>query len=365
MELRTVDDSAPEPAPAIRLDNRETKSRARESKSVRLGPEEPAGVVSRRLVLPDRTEVELRTHQPDIGVLMEAEAASPEQLEEKWGEATVRRHPVPWGWFVLIGMVIVGAVLWSLTRVEKADTKAVSIRTETRSVLVDEQQEEREAAELIDRIDKTLRDFFSATSVEGLARMVRHPKRVVPLMRRYYTGKPAYAGPLRSMKNLQPVTLGGRGDFWLASVVLGGGKVQDLVLEIGASGEPLIDWETFVCDQPMKWDDFARERPSGVSLDFRVFAAQDNFHNHEFADSDQWMCFRLTAMESEEVIYGYARVGSLEAQAIIDAIRRQQTETNVILRLSIPEGLLSRNGVVIEKVVNPLWLYIDPPDSGP
>ena len=364
LELRTVDDSTPEPAPAIRLDNRETEWRAREPKPVRLGPSEVEAGISRRLELPDRDEVELRTHQPDIDVLIESELSNADQLEEQWGEATIRRHPIPWGWFVLISLAIIGAVLWSLTRVDEADVKAVVIRTETESALVDEEQEEREAAQLIDRIDMTLRNFAAVTSVESLARLVRQPKRVLPLMQHYYADKPVYCGPLKSIKTLQPITLGNRGNFWVATVVLGDGEAHSLVLEIGDSGKLLIDWETFVCYQPMEWDDFANQRPVGTSLDFRVYAERDNFYSHEFADADEWVCFRLTVLDGEETLFGYARTGSPEARQMLDLIQtNQRGAVSLILRLGIPEGLNSRRGVVIEKVLSSLWMYMDPPDS--
>jgi hypothetical protein len=39
-------------------------------------------------------------------------------------------------------------------------------------------------------------------------------------------------------------------------------------------------------------------------------------------------------------------------------------KTNLILRLMVPEGLQSRRGVVIEKVMSPRWIYLEPPDPG-
>lgn len=365
LELRTVDDSKVEPAPAVRLENRETEERAKDLKPVRLGPLVGEAVVSKRLELPDRDEVELRTHQPGIDVLIEAASTNPEAVEENWGEAVIRRHPIPWGWFALIGLAILGAVLWSLTRVEKADTQAVRIRTETVTALEKEDLEEQEAAQLIDRLDATLRKFASATSVEAMARLVRQPERVTPLMRRHYADKPVSPGRLRAIKALQPLTLDNRGNFWVASVALGDGKTQSLVLEITESGEPRVDWETFVCYQPMAWDDFALQRPTGRSLDFRVYAEKDNFHSHEFADSDKWVCFRLTALDGEETLFGYAQTGSAEAVELLRQIEQQGGgRVSLILRLGIPEGLQSRRGVVIEKLLCPRWLYVDPPDSG-
>lgn len=365
LKLRPVEDSSEDPAPAIRLENRDTLEQAKGRNPIRVEPAEESPGFSWRLDLPDRGEAELRTHQPGIEALIEPESSAPELVEENWGAAAVRRHPVPWGWFALIGLAIVGAVLWSLSRVGQADVQVEQIREATESALIDEQREEQEAEELIERIDRTLRDLANVTSVGELARLVRQPERVAPLMRQYYGDRPVYLGRLRSIRMLQPLTLGYHGNFWAASVVMGDDEARSLILEIAESGEPRVDWETFVCYQPMKWDDFALQRPVGTSLDFRVHAEVDNFFSHEFADSDQWVCFRLTALASEEPLFGYARVGSAEAaemHALVESV--QGGSVSVILRLSIPEGLQSRRGVVIEKVLNPRWIYLDPPDTG-
>ena len=365
VQLRTVDEDAAEATPVVRLENRETDWRDKEAKPIRLGPTVEESATSRRLHLPDKEEVELRTHQPGIDVLIEAETANQDLLEENWGEATIRRNPIPWGWFALIGLVIVGAVVWSLTRVEKADIQADKIRDETQSALVDEEQEEREAGQLIDRIDKTMRSYFSATTVDSLARLVRHHERVAPLMRDYYGTKSMPPGLLKSVKMLQPLTLDNRGNFWMASVALSDRTTKSLIIEIDKSGEPRIDWETLVCYQPMKWDDFVSKRPTGTSLDFRVYAEQDNFYSHEFADSNQWVSFRLTALDSEETVFGYAHAGSAEAERLLSILQQNGgRRATLILRLSIPEGLKSHRGVVIEKLVNTRWLYVDPPDTG-
>jgi hypothetical protein len=90
--------------------------------------EAPADDVSRRLTMPSKEEVELRTHQPGIEVLIENDAANPELLEKGWGEASEAKNPIPWGWFALIGLAIAGAVIWSATHVRQADVTADHIR---------------------------------------------------------------------------------------------------------------------------------------------------------------------------------------------------------------------------------------------
>jgi hypothetical protein len=116
----------------------------------------------------------------------------------------------------------------------------------------------------------------------------------------------------------------------------------------------------------MPWDEFALKRPAGTSLDFRVYVERDMFFSHEFADSRRWLCFRLTALDSEETLFGYAAADSGEARKMLDLLEENGgRKSSMILRLAIPEGLQSRRGVVIEKVINSRWIYLDPPESAP
>jgi hypothetical protein len=370
--LRTVDDEPEAQVPVIRLSDRETRAVPTDTRTVRLGPvpvpidEKPEVDVSRRLTLPDKEEVELRTHQPDIDVLIESENLNPELLEQAWGESSEHRHPIPWGWFALIGLAIAAAVIWSATRVRKADVTADLIRQETQSVIVDEQQEDIEATKQIEAIESTIRNFFKAGSVETLARLVRQPERVVPLMRDFYQNRNVGGQSLKSIRMLQPLTLDKRGDFWIASVSLADGAKSNLIIQTPEDGEPKIDWETFVCHQPKPWDEFVSSGPAGTSFDFRVYAERDNFNVHEFSDPEKWTCFRLTALDSEETLFGYATTGGNEERTLSHLIQSAGgPRASVILRLMIPEGLRARRSAVIEKVVNNRWLHIDPPSADP
>ena len=101
-------------------------------------------------------------------------------------------------------------------------------------------------------------------------------------------------------------------------------------------------------------------------MDFRVYAEPDNFFSHEFADPVQWDCYRITALDSDETLFGYCRKTDESApliRAVIDATPTRKA--SLILRLGIPTGLQSRRGVVIEKLLSPRWLYLDAPDDEP
>lgn len=362
VELRTVDEDVEREPEVVRLHNRETEPRRLEEEPVRLGPQLPQESPS-RLEIAGLDELELRTHQPGIEVLIEPDVFNPDLAEQAWGDDSKRRLPIPWGWFVLFGMAIVAAVTWSLVNLRESEGQAHSIRTETASALAEEEVEETEARELVERIENTLRIYFDATTVSLLARFVRHPEHVEPLMRDHYGRNPLAQSSMRSLRALQPLTLDNHGNFWMGSVMLVDGRLVNLVIEIGADGQPRIDWETQVCYQPMPWDDFALQRPSGQSMDFRVYAERDNFYSHEFADSEKWHCFRLTALDSDETLFGYVAAGSATARLLEEATAHNpHGRVSLILRLAIPHGVQSRRGVMIEKLVCARWLHINPPD---
>lgn len=362
VELRMVDETEELEVPVIRLENDEASDVA---KPVRLPTPSEIKQASHRLDVPTQEEYEIRSHQPGIEQLIEAEKTDPDYLEQAWGQEAAQQRNIPWGWFALIGLVLAGGVAWSLVGVKEAEVKVKESKRETQTAIVNEEQQDREAGQLIDRIEALTRKFFNTTNVEGLAALCRQPERVRPLMESYYADKPMAANPYVQTTMLQALTLENRGNFWMQGVELKDRTNRTMVVEILENGEPRIDWETLVCYQPIPWDKYATERPAGTSYDFRVYIEEDTFFSHEFADSAQWNCYKLATRESDEVLYGYAKKDSeLDKQLIGLLTANRGRRTSLILRLNIPTGTQSRQGVVIEKMVAPRWLYVTPPDSG-
>lgn len=362
--LRTVDDEIAREPEVVRLENRETALKRQNEQADRRISQSPQEQPNRLEVAP-REERDLRTHQPGIEALVENEAFDPNFAEQTWGRTEERRMPIPWGWFVLIGLVIVTAAIWSLTHLQQSEPQTQSIQTKAKSVLANDEIEEAEARMLIEKIESALKSYFEASDVDSLARFVRQPERVKPLMQKHYAKQALAKNPMTSLRVLQPLTLDHYGNFWMSSVTLADRQVVNAVIEIDAEGKPLIDWETLVCYQPMPWDDFSKQRPTGESMDFRVYAERDNFYSHEFSNSDKWLCYRLTTPDSEETLFGYVSVESETARLLTQLTAQNPTaKFSLILRLTIPPGLQSRRGVIIEKIVCKRWLHIHPPDSG-
>lgn len=361
-ELRPVDDHhAPEEVPVVRLGSDATLQRV---KPVRLRVSPEPAIASKRMELPGREVSVSRTHQPGIEALLQTETANPEFPERDSSKHHTYQRAIGWRRFALIGLILAGGVIWSLAGIKDAEIKPDPIRATAESILGDEVKNELEASKLSDRIETTIRSYFKATSVESLARLIRDPERVRPLMEQYYEGKPVSTNRVVRIKPLQPLTPNNRANFWMTTVELADQPNRNLVIEILETGEPRIDWETLVCYQPMKWDSFVADRPVGSSFDFRIQLEQDSFFSHEFADSALWHCFRLSAPGGKETLFGYAKANGETARTLLDLLNQNQgRKTSAILRVTIPESLQSKRGVIIEKLLSPRWFYINPPEA--
>lgn len=346
--------------PVIRLGAKEAAAAEKGTRGMKRNPE-PA---SHRLHVPKRDEFETRSHQPGIEALIEQTTANPDHLEQSWGENVARENRIPWGWFALIGLILAGGVIWSLQGVRQGETKAEQVKAEAEISKNEEAEEVRQASELIESIDATTASFFQAKDISDLLPLVRQPERVKPLMEKYYREHPLTPATVERGRILDPVTLGQNANFWRKSVSLTDGEVRNLIIEITPSGEPKVDWETYVCYQPMAWDKYALDRPQG-RLDFRVYITPDNFFSHEFADSTQWDSFRLTAADSDETLFGYTPKGGELSEKIMELMKETNGEARpMLLRLSVPPEVQSRRGVRIESIRSPLWIYVDPPETG-
>lgn len=362
-ELKLVDEEVEEPILVIQLGSKESLPKL-ETVRLELPSEKVKPGQNPESAAPE--DFEIRSRRAGIKAYLETNAANTKLHAQEFGRFLVRHNGIPLGWMILIGLLLAGGVFWSLNRVKRGGVRAGQIRATTESVLDKNAREDQEATALVLRIDAATRKFFNTTSIGELALLVRQPERVRPLMESYYDGKTIPPNRFLRTKVLQPITLDKRADFWMEVVELADHETRNLVVEILASGEPKIDWETLVCHQPMKWDTFAIERPAGIPLDFRVYVQQDSFFSHEFADSHRWNCFRLTTLNGDETLFGYVAADSDIARSMENLLKANRgRKTAAILRLVIPEGYQSRRGVVIQKLLSPRWLYVDPPDPSP
>jgi hypothetical protein len=312
------------------------------------------------LMEPEREDLKMRPKEPDIGSLIERDEVI---AEAHWETPSVPSRGFPWGWLVLLGVIFAAGLIWSLVEVNRAKERQSRLVEEAKKITEKNIEDGMDAEAVIRAIDVTVRNFFDSRSVGELSRYVRQPERVAPLMGIHYRDKAPVPRRVVRVVSLDPLTIQDRAAFWMVSCELEDGATAQVLAEVISPNEVKVDWETFTCYQPMDWDEFARSRPAGYTGDFRVYVEPDNYYSHDFTDSDVFSSFRLTALKAEEIQYGYAARNTEVEKKMMESIKQNGGgATPMILRLHLPEGLLSKRGLVVKDMISSNWLILDNPD---
>ncbi len=353
IELRPVDEESAVKFRFIRL-GKDTVEEWEELPPVRVGESNASDPSSEP---ESKDEHKIRTNEPSLASLIEKETPVEEEV---WDTELVEDRYFPWGWVALVACLFSGAILWSLSNLNKGREKSARLSSERETILTKEMQEEMDAEMQISAIENASRSFFDSRSVEEMLRYVRHPDRVRPLMESYYAKEAPKPIRIENFLSMAPLTIDNHGSYWMVSCQLEGDVQTQMMLESISVKEAKVDWETFVCYQPMAWDEFAKTRPSGYTGNFRVYVEKDMFHSHEFSDSNAFDSYRLTALNGEEVLFGYVPRGrglGLQMEGL--TADRNGAPLPLILRLHIPKDLKSPRGVVIQEILSPRWFFID------
>jgi hypothetical protein len=357
VELRPVDEDAGAKLRFVRL-HRDAAEEVEELPPVKVGIV-PA---SARLEAASKDELKIRSNEPDVGSLIERDLPV---AEEPWDHQAVSEATFPWGWVAVVACIFTGAISWSLLNVNQGEERRRSLAEESLTARERDKAEEIDAETLIGSLEKAVRGFFDARSMEEMLIHVRHPDRVARLMERHYADGFPQAVRVLSIAGMDPLTIDRHASFWMVVCELEGGSVSQLLVEAVSETETKVDWETYVCYQAMAWDEFASTRPGGYTGDFRVYAEKDHFYSHEFSDSAAFESYRLTALNGEAVLFGYVPQGAEFARRMSELIDGQNgAPAPLILRLHVPQGVASPSGVVIRELVNPRWVFLESDAKG-
>ncbi len=358
VELRTVDEN-PQESPRLYRLHKDAVEELEEHPAVRAGGRLLPGA---RLAVASRDELKTRSHEPGVGSLIEGETAG---LEEDWNDVVAGRR-IPQGWFVLVGIAFAAGILWSLIKVGNSDERRSGLASEAKTILEKEKQSEMDAEMTVASIEKAVGGFFDSRSVDEMLRYVRQSDRVKPLMEKYYSSRPIKPTRVYAISGMDPLTIENRGSFWLVTCDLEDPQDSRLVVEVESSTDAKIDWETYVCYQPMDWDEFVDTSPDDYTGDFRVYVNADNYFTQEFADSEVYDSYRLTALNGEELLYGFVDKRTEIGQTMRRLVEENDmSPTPMILRLEVPGNMQAKRAAVIRKLVSPGWMFVEPPEVEP
>ncbi len=309
-----------------------------------------------RLEVKDRSELKFRTNEPKIEEWVGQEDAT---LEDEWNthKEPMRLHK---GFWIPIALIFAAAIAWLVFEISNLKQQQITTQADTVSEKEREHQAQRDALQTIATIKEAVRQFYGAKSVDEMLKYVRHSERVSPMMVDYYSKNPVNASEVVSYLDMNPLTIGSSGGFWVVLTKLSSGVDGKLVVEVTSPTDAKVDWETHVCAQPMDWERFVKDRPVGYRGDFRVYVVREDFYNYEFADSKTYQAYRLTTLNSYEVMYGYVPRNTQSFRVMEELLAQNGNQkVPVMLRLYLQEGLQSKSGVLIEEIVAPRWLLVN------
>ena len=359
-ELRVIEEDEGPSEEVLRL-KRDAEGDRVEAQPVARLPVAPSPEIATRLDA-GAPAVEKRSHEPDIDSIIEETDTVPDP-EETWND---QRRPAPYGWFVLVAILVALAVAWVILVNHRDGPTGTALAREVAIEQAEEDQRETEQARaLVENVEHTLAAYLAAERIEEMLPHVRDPERVAPLMEKWYARHEIKPLRFERLSVFEPVNIGTR-SFWktLATVSTPDGGSRDLapiLVEQTGKTTARVDWETAVCYQPMPWDEFVTTRPEDTPLDFRVVCEYDRagLYSHEFEDDEVWRCFLLTALDSDEYAFGYLRIDSdLDHRMYELYVRNRGRAPSLILRLNRPKGTLSPRGFIIEDIVSPHWVIL-------
>ncbi len=284
--------------------------------------------------------------------------AAAEELGVGWEtEGRSADKTTPMGWLALIGFLLLVLGAWAAVKLIKGEAHRES---ESRIFSVKQEQEKQKDASarvLVERLERVVADYLAAPSVELKSKFVRHPERVLPLMREFYQHRGLATARLQSIETLRPAEVENYPFFGIDVKVEGKSDVQLLLLEDCADGELRFDWESEVNYQPMAISDYLEEKPT-ESMDFRVYAEMDTFYSYEFTNQERYQPLKLTFRDEDEFLFGYVEKGSAEARRLFALLEEKKTEYPLLLRLRFLPNTESRRSVLVEKVLATSWVLV-------
>lgn len=277
------------------------------------------------------------------------------------------------GRWTLVGMLCLVCVTSTWLIIKNFHNRAISSATEPSPMRIESlalQNADRLAQLSIEDMasaEKVVRQYLAADGWEAKAAFVRRPGEVKPLMQKWYTTHPSKPLTGEATSNFRKALVGNTYLVFLemrlgqeltsrffAVEHIPGPKPED-------TGTYLVDWETSERYQPVELYDYRAKQPADP-VTFRVLVKPDAYYNYAFEDREKWLCYRLVYPGDEDFeIFGYVPRGS---DLAADLEKLLFIEANLMLEVQYPQPAVSRDQVIIKKIVHPSW-YKDRADVKP
>lgn len=208
----------------------------------------------------------------------------------------------PYRHFVLALLVLcLTALITALAALDTQGSDLQAARPE-----IDDRRRSLSPRGMTDEIEKIVRAYLEAPSVEARLPFVRRPQTVLPLMKdhaRRYAWKPVRVADVHLVATLDATQR--EQPLILASAETEERQLIPLVLE-QTHETYRVDWESHVGYSPMDLNDFLGT-PAGTVSWFRAHASKSDYHNYHFDENSDTVCLRLTVPHTEAPFYAYLK----------------------------------------------------------
>ena len=158
------------------------------------------------------------------------------------------------------------------------------------------------------KIKKAINAFLNVDSIEEMLPLIRHPKRVEPLLRDYYSRNNFNPRDFNDFAEFTQATLSGY-PFWVTSIKKSDGNLVPMLIE-QQEDEFLIDWETYVTYQPHDIESLVKTRPTG-EFTIRCSVKPSQLNIYEYSDEKHWLSLALDIPDTDIQLRGYANLNKL------------------------------------------------------
>ena len=203
---------------------------------------------------------------------------------------------------------------------------------------------------------------------------VREPERVDAFFRPGVASPQEGVGFLSKIESLDGVI---ERYTWLSSMDANGLSIDGVLVSFKGVERPLprlalltpdavgrwkVDFGAFARMVKPSWNDILEKGRSPAQV--RVYVAKENYYNGAFSDDKQWVCHRMASPDTEQILFGYCRVGSRQAAALNWMFSKEESVTRATLEIRRVEGADSRQFEIL-KVIAEDWVVGEVPfDEG-
>jgi hypothetical protein len=120
---------------------------------------------------------------------------------------------------------------------------------------------------------------------------------------------------------------------------------------------PKVDWDCFARYCSASWDELAKAQVEDAEI--RVFAREDSYYNHEFADQTKWSCYALSSPDSPVTLFTYLPLkspGDLKLKKAINSTDKNQASSRFTLRVSTDSQQPERRILAIREILAIGWV---------